>query len=112
MTSDGSARTTSSTPQARLVVSMLDFFSLSECRDLLFHRQEHRLTLPDIARFLEGNGLRFLGFNIDLQHRLAYARQFPEDTTMTDLVQWHRYETDNPRTFIQMYQFWVQKKLP
>ena len=30
---------------------------------------------------------------------------------MTDLAQWHRYETDNPRTFIQMYQFWVQKKL-
>jgi tetratricopeptide (TPR) repeat protein/SAM-dependent methyltransferase len=99
-------------PARDLVVSMLDFFSLSECRDLLFHRQEHRMTLPDIARFLEGNGLRFLGFKIDLQHRRAYARQFPEDAAMTDLARWHRYETDNPRTFIQMYQFWVQKKLP
>ena len=29
---------------------------------------------------------------------------------MTDLEQWHRYETDNPRTFVNMYQFWVQKK--
>src|SRR5215831_10379688 len=25
-----------------------DFFSTSECRDLLFHIQEHRLTIPDI----------------------------------------------------------------
>ena len=30
------------------------------------------------------------------------------DIAMTDLAQWHRYEIDNPRTFAQMYQFWVQ----
>ena len=27
-----------------------DFYSISACRDLLFHVQEHRLTLPQIAR--------------------------------------------------------------
>ena len=86
-----------------------DFFSLSECRDLLFHAQEHRLTLPEIAAFIGENGLRFIGFELDLPAKRNYARQFPDDVAMTDLMQWHRYETDNPRTFLSMYQFWVQK---
>jgi tetratricopeptide (TPR) repeat protein/SAM-dependent methyltransferase len=85
-----------------------DFFSLSNCRDLLFHIQEHRLTLPVIATFLGENNLQFLGFDLDLEIRRNYARQFPGDIAMTDLAQWHRYEIDNPRTFAQMYQFWVQ----
>ena len=29
-----------------------DFYSTSECRDLLFHVQEHRLTLGQIESFL------------------------------------------------------------
>ena len=86
-----------------------DFFSLSECRDLLFHAQEHRLTLPEIAAFMGDNGLRFIGFELDLPAKRNYARQFPDDVAMTDPMQWHRYETDNPRTFLGMYQFWVQK---
>jgi len=42
-----------------------DFFSLSECRDLLFHVQEHRFTIPqsgDALDALGAAGLRtFLG---------------------------------------------------
>ena len=87
-----------------------DFFSLNECRDLLFHVQEHRLTLTEIAAFLVANNLQFLGFDLDLQNCRNYVRQFPSDPAMTDLAQWHRYETDNPRTFSGMYQFWVQRK--
>ena len=87
-----------------------DFFNLSECRDLLFHIQEHRLSLPEIASFLAESNLQFLGFELDPQTRRNYGRRFPGDIAMTDLAQWHLYETDNPRTFIQMYQFWVQKK--
>jgi tetratricopeptide (TPR) repeat protein/2-polyprenyl-3-methyl-5-hydroxy-6-metoxy-1,4-benzoquinol methylase len=92
------------------VASFADFFSLSECRDLLFNVQEHRLTLPQIAAFLAENDLQLLGFDVDLQTRSAYAKQFPEDLAMTDLTLWHRYETDNPFAFAGMYQFWVQKK--
>jgi tetratricopeptide (TPR) repeat protein/SAM-dependent methyltransferase len=87
-----------------------DFFSLSECRDLLFHVQEHRLTLPEIAAFITENNLQFLGFDIGPPIRRDYARRFPNDVAMTDLAQWHRYETENPDSFITMYQFWVQKK--
>ena len=90
--------------------SVRDFFSLSECRDFLFHVQEHRLTLPQIAAFLAENDLQFLGFETDPQTKRNYARQFPADAAMTDLAQWHRYETENPRAFLYMYIFWVQKK--
>ena len=42
-----------------------DFYSTSECRDLLFHVQEHRMTLPQIKAFLAAQDLQFLGFEID-----------------------------------------------
>ena len=34
-----------------------DFYSTSACRDLLFHVQEHRMTLPQIGEFLAAHGL-------------------------------------------------------
>ncbi len=92
------------------VTQLPDFFNVSECRDLLFHVQEHRLSVPEIAAFIAGNNLQFLGFELDPQTRRNYARRFPDDLAMTALEQWHSYEIDNPRTFINMYQFWVQKK--
>jgi len=91
------------------VTMFRDFFCLSECRDLLFHVQEHRLSLLEIAAFIAENNLQFLGFDIEAPIRRDYARQFPNDVAMTDLAQWHQYETGNPSTFIGMYQFWVQK---
>ena len=83
-------------------------FSLSELRDLLFHVQEHVLNLPQIARFLLDNG-QFLGFKLSPYVLQRYRRQFPEDSAMVDLNLWDRFEAENPRTFIGMYQFWVQK---
>jgi hypothetical protein len=38
-----------------------------------------------------------------------YAARFLADTARTDLASWHRFETENPRSFAAMYQFWVQK---
>ena len=29
---------------------------------------------------------------------------------MTDLDQWHAFETENPMAFVNMYQFWVQNR--
>ena len=49
-----------------------DFFSLSEFRDLVFHVQEHRFTLPQIKSCLNELGLNFCGFedkNIDSRFR-------------------------------------------
>src|SRR5262249_39550624 len=39
-----------------------DFFTTSECRDLLFHVQEHQLTISAIRQFLNDNRLTFIGF--------------------------------------------------
>jgi SAM-dependent methyltransferase len=86
-----------------------DFFSTSECRDLLFHVQEHRMTLPAIREFLAENGLVFLGFELDARAAQQYAARLPADKAMTDLDQWHAFEQDYPYTFASMYRFWVQK---
>lgn len=89
-----------------------DFFTISGCRDLLFHVQEHRFTLPDISAFLALNDLTFLGFHLDGRTRLQYRTRFPGDRSMTDLRLWDVFESENPETFIGMFQFWIQKKLP
>jgi hypothetical protein len=89
-----------------------DFFAMSECRDLLFHVQEHRYTLPRLKDALARLGLCFLGFQLSPGVLNRYGRQFPDDPEKTDLDNWHRFETDNPATFRGMYLFWVQKQDP
>ncbi len=84
-----------------------DFFSMSECRDFLFHPQEHRLTLPQIKAFLDANGLQFSGFALPAPALQRFARRFPDRSAMTDLDCWHSFETEAPDTFSGMYQFSV-----
>ena len=84
-----------------------DFFTIGECRDLLFHAQEHQFTIPEIKSFLAESGLSFLGFTGPVAQ--AYRSRFPEDRSLTDLDRWHVFETENPMAFVNMYQFWVQK---
>ena len=86
-----------------------DFFSTSECRDLLFHACEHQLTLPEIKAFLSESQLAFIGFELDNQTLHTYRTRFPEDFGARNLDCWHLFETDNPDTFREMYQFWIQK---
>jgi SAM-dependent methyltransferase len=90
----------------RNVTKYADFFTTSECRDLLFHVQEQQLSIPEIAAFLRAHGLNFLGFT-GVGH--AYRARFPVDIAMTNLEQWHQFETEHPMAFTGMYQFWVQK---
>ena len=87
-----------------------DFGSISECRDLLFHVQEHRTMLPAIKATLAENQLEFVGFEIDSWVRRKYVARFPDDPTMTNLDCWHIFEKENPLTFARMYQFWAQKR--
>jgi len=86
-----------------------DFFNTSECRDLLFHVQEHRLTLPAIASFLAGHGLTLIGFDVAPPVVQAFRAKFPSDRSLGNIEHWHRFETDYPDAFSGMYQFWVQK---
>src|SRR5215470_3285938 len=86
-----------------------DFFSTSECRDLLFHIQEHRLTIPEMKSFLAENDLKFIGFEFSPRLMHHYRNLFGGDHSMRDLDRWHALETERPDTFAGMYQFWAQK---
>jgi tetratricopeptide (TPR) repeat protein/2-polyprenyl-3-methyl-5-hydroxy-6-metoxy-1,4-benzoquinol methylase len=88
-----------------------DFYSTSECRDLLFHAQEHRLSLGQIESFLSDLGLHFIGFELDAGVLNQYRARFADDPTATDLRNWGRLEADNPDTFAAMYRFWIQKPI-
>lgn len=91
------------------LLKVTDFYSTSSCRDLLFHVQEHQMTLPGINAFLRENGLNFLGFEAEPNTLNAYRERYPNDAAAIDLEQWHTFEQNNPDTFFGMYQFWVQK---
>lgn len=96
-------------PPVHGVVRFRDFFSMSECRDLLFHVRECRQTIPQIDAFLRAHGLRFIGFEVDAAAQQTYRSMFPADPAMADLAHWHELEASRPGTFAGMYQFWVQK---
>jgi 2-polyprenyl-3-methyl-5-hydroxy-6-metoxy-1,4-benzoquinol methylase len=89
-----------------------DFYSLSGCRDLLFHVQEHRFGLPDIGAMIDRLGMRFVGFEFtDAGATVArYRARFPRDVHLLDLNNWHRFEQKHPDTFARMYRFGVQKR--
>jgi len=92
------------------ICNILDFFSLSECRDLLFHVQEHRFTLPQIEEALQALKLEFLGFEIRGQTALRkFRKSHPNKRALTSLSLWHNFELENPDTFGGMYQFWCKK---
>jgi tetratricopeptide (TPR) repeat protein/SAM-dependent methyltransferase len=93
----------------RFSLLLPDFFSTSECRDLLFHVAEQCLTLPQIARFIRETGLEFLGFQLPRDTTSKYAAANPDDPAMTDLDRWHAFEQARPHTFLGMYQFWVRR---
>jgi len=90
---------------------MPDFYSTSECRDLLFHIQEHRLTLGQIESFLAEFGLRFIGFDLDPRVLNQYRMRFNGDQPGTNLHNWALFEADNPDTFAGMYRFWIQQPI-
>ena len=92
----------------KVISTSPDFYNLSTLRDLLFHVQEQRFTIPQIKECLFELGLVFCGFKASkiIQHfKVSYPH--PEDAY--DLDKWQAYEESNPRVFAGMYQFWCQK---
>jgi len=90
-------------------LNTLDFFSTSDCRDLIFHVQEHNLALEQIADFLAQNRLGFIGMEVNEPVRAAYRARFPDDPACVNLSHWAAFEQENPDTFVSMYRFWIQK---
>lgn len=88
-----------------------DFYSMSECRDLLLPAHERQYTIPQIQDFLETNALEFLGFNIPGYELDQFRSRFSRDDE-TNLNSWHQFELERPDAFKGTYIFWVQKKIP
>jgi tetratricopeptide (TPR) repeat protein/2-polyprenyl-3-methyl-5-hydroxy-6-metoxy-1,4-benzoquinol methylase len=99
-----------SAPGRPNVTELWDFFSTSTCRDLLFHVQEHRMTLPAIVAFLAAEGLALVGFDVEPPVAQRYRQRFPDDAAMTNLAHWHAFELEHPHTFAGMYTFWVRRR--
>jgi len=97
------------TAEVQWLIEIPDFYSTSECRDLLFHVQEHRLTLGQIESFISEHGLQFIGFELDPRVLQEYRARFADDKAGINLRNWARFEAENPDTFIGMYRFWIQK---
>ena len=92
------------------IIKMRDFFSISECRDLLFHVQEYRFTIPQIGEALELLDLKFLGFEFKDQSVMKNFKDiYPQKCSQISLALWHEFEQQHPDTFIEMYKFWCVK---
>ena len=93
------------------IVGAVSFYSMSECRDYLFHVQEHRFNLRQIQAILDDLGFDFLGFEIRdpvVIHR--FRNGFPGPDAAISLSPWQTFEEENPATFRSMYQFWCRKR--
>jgi SAM-dependent methyltransferase len=90
-----------------------DFFSMSECRDLAFHVQEHQYRLPEAVALLQGQGLQVLGmWTRFLGHALPHYRAlFPGDEQATDPSRWDAVEQKFPTAFDNMYFIWCRSPL-
>ncbi|AOH36247.2 tetratricopeptide repeat protein [Luteimonas sp. JM171] len=92
------------------VAKFTDFYSMSECRDLLFHVQEHRFTLPGIQALLDRFSLEFAGFELGAREVAGFRRQHPQPEALRDLAAWDAHERQRPELFSGMYVFWVRKR--
>ena len=91
------------------IIQFSDFYSLSECRDLLFHQHEQCFTWKKIAACCHELDLEFLGPTNQQRYRDKFFKQFPEEQDLTNLDKLHSFEESNPFTYRSMYQFLVKK---
>ena len=105
----GARQALAAAPAHAAIALRRDFFTVSECRDLLFHVEEHCFTLPGVARMIAQLGVAFTGFVVEPQVLGAYRERFPADAAMTDLTNWDAFESAFPATFSGMYVFGVRK---
>lgn len=96
-------------PELNDLLIPIDFFSLSMCRDLCFHFQEHRYSISDLKEIFCLYNLNFLGFCYNKERSELYNKIYPDEMYHLDLTNWENLERQNPSIFLSMYQFWVSK---
>lgn len=80
-----------------------DFFAMSELRDLVFHVQEHRFTLPGVKALLGAAGLRLERFDVNPMVLAHFRADYPG--AEADIDAWTRFEAAAPGVFGSMYMF-------
>jgi SAM-dependent methyltransferase/tetratricopeptide (TPR) repeat protein len=95
-------------PMKRRLTESYDFYSVSTCRDLVFHVEEHSFALPELAAIFLELGLSVVRVEArgprDLE---AYGARFPADGAATDLANWDVLEREHPTMFSRMYVLWL-----
>ena len=94
---------------AAMIAGWRDFYSLSMVRDLVFHVQETRYTVPQLEALLRECGLIFCGFNLKPELQTAFKAMHGEKADFLSLPQWDIFERAHPDSFRGMYQFLVRK---
>ena len=88
-----------------------DFYSLSGCRDLVFHVQERAYDPSGIAALLSGAGLTLVGFDAPEEAMARFDERHGPSANPLDLTLWDAVEADHPGLFAGMYHLWAQKPL-
>ncbi|MFD1191031.1 MAG: tetratricopeptide repeat protein [Pseudomonadota bacterium] len=97
----------------RVMSPASDFWTLSDCRDLLFHVHEHRFTLPQIGELLSAAGLEFLGVRFGhAADEARYLTENPRRGALRDLEALHRHELQHPEVFGDTYRLWARPRRP
>ncbi len=86
-----------------------DFYSISGCRDLAFHVQEHRHSLPEIATMLRVAGVKLIEFEVPADIAALFRAMFGPQANQLDLTLWDVLEAQHPSLFVGMYHLWCQK---
>jgi trans-aconitate methyltransferase len=87
-----------------------DFYTTSNCRDLIMHVQEHRYTIPQIKDEIARLGLSFEKMcPVSSRGLIIYSQLYANDPNFNNLDQLDKFEQQYPNTFCGMYAFDLKK---
>jgi ubiquinone/menaquinone biosynthesis C-methylase UbiE len=92
------------------VINSNDFFSMSNCRDLIFHEQEHQFTPNKISNLLANNQLDFIGMLATTCANQAFETTIGKLNGHNTLENWDKVEQRQQDIFSGMYQFYCRKQ--
>lgn len=84
-----------------------DFFNLAECTDLLFHVQEHRVSLLEFRDLAARNGLSPVRISMNPEASRQFSLDFP-GANLLDFEALSQFEAKYPQTFIEMYKIYFR----
>jgi 2-polyprenyl-3-methyl-5-hydroxy-6-metoxy-1,4-benzoquinol methylase len=92
------------------IIGSNDFFSMSNCRDLIFHEQEHQFTPSKILKLLANNQLDFIGMLPTPRAYQAFKTTIGKLNGHNTLENWEKVEQIEKDIFSGMYQFYCRKQ--